>query len=141
MKTSKIFALAGTVCICLMLVVPSFAKDKVTPLATLAKKPQTTCPITGEAIMKDVFIDFQGQRIYFCCAGCEKQLLADPEKYFKIFAEQNILLESIQKVCPVSGKPINKNIYADYKGRRVYFDSEKSKEVFLKDPEIYLKKL
>ncbi|NCO69406.1 MAG: hypothetical protein GW878_02650, partial [Acidobacteria bacterium] len=34
---------------------------------TAAAKPQTTCPVTGNPIDKAVHIDFQGQRIYFCC--------------------------------------------------------------------------
>jgi YHS domain-containing protein len=41
----------------------------------------------------------------------------------------------------VMGGKIDKNIYTDYKGRRVYFCCPSCKETFAKDPEKYLKKL
>jgi len=44
-----------------------------------------------------------------------------------------------QKICPVMGDPINKNIFVDYKGRRVYFCCNMCPEMFKKDPEKYLK--
>jgi YHS domain-containing protein len=43
----------------------------------------------------------------------------------------------LQDKCPVSGTAIDKNIYADYSGNRIYFDSEESKETFLKNPDQY----
>ncbi|MHC4156139.1 MAG: YHS domain-containing protein [Planctomycetota bacterium] len=42
---------------------------------------QTTCPIMGQAINKDVFVEYKGKKVYFCCAGCEQKFNADPEKY------------------------------------------------------------
>jgi YHS domain-containing protein len=103
--------------------------------------PQTVCPVMGGKINKDLYIDYQGQRIYLCCPGCKQAFLKEPEKYMKVLAENKILLESIQKTCPVMGGEIDKNIYIDYKGRRVYFCCASCKEVFAKDPEKYLKKL
>jgi Cu(I)/Ag(I) efflux system membrane fusion protein len=44
-------------------------------------KPQTHCPVMGGEINKDVFTDHNGMRIYFCCAGCDGEFKADPEKY------------------------------------------------------------
>jgi YHS domain-containing protein len=46
-----------------------------------------------------------------------------------------------QKLCPVTGGPINPNIYVDYQGRRVYFCCNACPPVFLKDPAKYLLKL
>jgi YHS domain-containing protein len=42
---------------------------------------QTICPIMGGKILKDVFVEYKGQKVYFCCAGCEKSFNEDPEKY------------------------------------------------------------
>jgi YHS domain-containing protein len=42
---------------------------------------QTTCPVMGEEIDKDFFSVFRGVKVYFCCPGCDKKFLADPEKY------------------------------------------------------------
>jgi YHS domain-containing protein len=104
-------------------------------------KPQTTCPVLGDRIDKNVYLDYEGQRIYFCCAGCKDTFLKEPEKYFKKIEEDGILLESIQKKCPVMGGDIDKKEYVDYKGRRVYFCCAGCKEKFDKEPEKYLKNI
>lgn len=106
-----------------------------------ADKPQTLCPVSGKPVDKKVFVDYQGQRVYFCCDKCPAKFKADPEKYFAQFAKDGIVLENVQKVCPVSGEDISKKAFADYKGRRVYFCCEKCIPKFTKDPEAFLKKL
>ncbi len=52
-------------------------------------------------------------------------------------AESKTLIR--QTADALSGKPINRNIYADHEGERVYFCCADSKKVFLADPEVYLK--
>jgi YHS domain-containing protein len=104
-------------------------------------KSQTTCPVLGDKIDKNVYLDYEGQRIYFCCAGCKDTFLKDPEKYFKKIEADGVLLESVQKKCPVMGGDIDKKEYIDYKGRRVYFCCAGCKEKFNKDPEKYLKNI
>ena len=42
---------------------------------------QTTCPIMGMAIDKNVYTEYKGKKVYFCCAGCETPFLENPEKY------------------------------------------------------------
>jgi YHS domain-containing protein len=43
---------------------------------------QTTCPIMeGNKINKDVFVEYKGKKVYFCCPGCKGKFEADPEKY------------------------------------------------------------
>jgi YHS domain-containing protein len=49
--------------------------------AVAAKVEQTTCPIMGQPINKDVFVEHKGKKVYFCCPGCEQKFQADPEKY------------------------------------------------------------
>ena len=46
-----------------------------------------------------------------------------------------------QTTCPVMGGAIDKTIYADYQGRRVYFCCRGCIAAFKKDPDKYLKKL
>jgi YHS domain-containing protein len=46
-----------------------------------------------------------------------------------------------QKTCPVMGSPIDKGIYADHEGKRVYFCCAHCVGEFRKDPAKYLKKL
>lgn len=106
-----------------------------------ALKPQTTCPVMGGKIDKNVYLDYEGQRVYFCCPACKETFLKDPEKYFKKFEEEGVLPESVQKKCPVMGGDINKNVFTDYKGRRVYFCCASCKKKFAEDPGKYLKKM
>jgi YHS domain-containing protein len=42
---------------------------------------QTMCPVMGGAIDKNIFVEYKGKKVYFCCPGCEKQFKEDPEKY------------------------------------------------------------
>jgi len=49
--------------------------------------------------------------------------------------------EGTQVKCPVMGGKINKDLHADYKGKRVYFCCPACFEKFDKDPEKYIKKL
>ncbi len=34
-------------------------------------KPQTVCPVLGGNVNKQVYVDYKGNRIYFCCKGCD----------------------------------------------------------------------
>ena len=104
-------------------------------------KPQTNCPVMGGKIDKDVYLDYQGQRVYFCCPSCKETFLKDPDKYFEKMEKDGVLVESVQKKCPVMGGDIDKNEFVDYKGRRVYFCCASCKAKFKEDPEKYLDKI
>jgi YHS domain-containing protein len=56
-------------------------------------KPQTTCPVLGGNVDKQVYADYKGQRIYFCCKGCDAEFRKDPEKYLKKLEEQGVTPE------------------------------------------------
>ncbi|MHC4760307.1 MAG: YHS domain-containing protein [Planctomycetota bacterium] len=45
------------------------------------KVEQTLCPVMGNPINKEVFIEYKGKKVYFCCPGCDEKFTADPEKY------------------------------------------------------------
>ncbi len=46
-----------------------------------------------------------------------------------------------QTVCPVLGGKIDKKVYIDYQGKRIYFCCPGCPAEFSKDPEKYLKKM
>ncbi len=46
-----------------------------------------------------------------------------------------------QTTCPVMGGKIDKKIFADHEGKRVYFCCDACPETFKKDPAKYIKKL
>ncbi|HUW34364.1 MAG TPA: YHS domain-containing protein [Planctomycetota bacterium] len=45
-----------------------------------------------------------------------------------------------QEFCPISGEKINKDIHADYKGKRIYFCCPECPDMFMKNPENYMQK-
>ncbi len=108
------------------------------------KKAQTTCPVMGGKIDKKISADYQGKRIYLCCAKCVDTFKKDPDKYIKKLEEQGVALASAgkpQTVCPVMGGKIDKKISADHQGKRIYFCCARCVDTFKKDPDKYLKKL
>ncbi len=47
-----------------------------------AATEQTMCPVLdGNKIDKTVFVEYQGKKVYFCCADCKAKFEADPQKY------------------------------------------------------------
>jgi len=55
--------------------------------------PQVNCPVMGAKIDKNVYTDYQGKRIYFCCTGCVDDFKKNPDKYLKQMEEQGITPE------------------------------------------------
>jgi hypothetical protein len=50
--------------------------------AVAAVVEQTTCPIMeGNAIDKDIFTEYKGKNVYFCCNACIDKFEENPEKY------------------------------------------------------------
>jgi len=47
----------------------------------LTDKRIPTCPIMGKPINKDIFTEYKGKKVYFCCAGCKEEFEKEPEKY------------------------------------------------------------
>ena len=44
---------------------------------------QKTCPVMSGAINKELYTEYKGKKVYFCCPGCKGQFEADPEKYLE----------------------------------------------------------
>ena len=50
--------------------------------AALAGIEQKTCPVMeGNPIDPNIFVEYEGQKVYFCCESCKAKFLADPGKY------------------------------------------------------------
>ncbi|MDZ8119021.1 efflux RND transporter periplasmic adaptor subunit [Pontiella agarivorans] len=120
----------------------SESEESETESGTL--KPQTRCPVMGGEINKDVYVDYNGMRIYFCCAGCDGEFKADPEKYIAKMRAEGIEPEKVpqpQTLCPVMGNPINKDVYIDHDGMRIYFCCPGCDSTFKENPDQYLKQM
>jgi YHS domain-containing protein len=66
---------------------PTPEKPTVTKPADTAIE-QKVCPVMGSAINKELFVDHEGRRIYFCCPACVEPFKKEPAKYIKILDEQ-----------------------------------------------------
>lgn len=42
---------------------------------------QTLCPVMNAPINKDIFVEYEGKKVYFCCPGCPEEFQKNPEKY------------------------------------------------------------
>ena len=73
------------------------------------------------------------------CSGCKDAAACKVESAVKGISETNTASE--QKTCPVMGAPINKEIYTDYNGKRIYFCCKGCVATFNKDPQKYLDKM
>jgi YHS domain-containing protein len=56
------------------------ALDRTKQAATVAAE-QTTCPVLGGPIDKNLFTEYKGKKVYFCCAECKQKFEQDPQKY------------------------------------------------------------
>jgi len=59
-----------------------------TPPAAAPAAEQKLCPVLGNPIDKTVFVDYEGRRIYFCCAMCIDEFKKDPAKYIQKVDEE-----------------------------------------------------
>ncbi len=100
------------------------AEKKAPPAADAPEKEiklQTTCPVMGGAINKDLYVDHDGKRVYICCKGCEAPLKKDPATYIQKLEDAGVTVATLQTECPVmGGNPIDRNLYVDHDGKRIY---------------------
>ena len=57
------------------------AEPAETEKAVSATIQQKICPIMAGAINKDIFTEYKGKKVYFCCPGCREEFEKSPEKY------------------------------------------------------------
>lgn len=48
--------------------------------------PQTICPVMGNPINKNLYVDYKGKRVYFCCGPCPSRFMRYPDAYLKRLA-------------------------------------------------------
>lgn len=99
-----------------------------------AKKPEKIfvtdvanqiCPVMGTPADKDRVVIVGAKLIHICCNYCVKELAENPGKYMDKIAEgpkesqKTYELVGNEK-CPVSGKPVDKNVFA-IKGDKIYY--------------------
>ena len=80
--------------------------------------------------------------ISFGLTACKKKEQPVPSSPANPKAAASTATTVEQTTCPVmDGNPINKKVFVEYKGKKVYFCCADCKAVFEKDPEKYIAKL
>ena len=145
---------------------PEKQTEEPPPTPTSARLPENTiCPVMGNPVDPEVFVDYKGRRIGFCCPGCDTLFLEEPEKFLKKVDAELASKEAAEvehahaevpedeepgeaddrppenEICPVMGNPVDPEVYVDHEGRRIGFCCPGCDKVFLDDPETYLKKV
>jgi len=91
----KRVTLLASVMVALMSVGVVSAKDAAADAKATEQtvKKQTVCPVMGGDVNKNLFIDFEGKRIYVCCKGCIAKVKKDPAKYIALLEKEGITLD------------------------------------------------
>jgi YHS domain-containing protein/N-acetylneuraminic acid mutarotase len=128
--------------------VVKFDGTKPASAAPADPKVQKFCPVmtTDEIDLKaSKTVDYKGVKIYFCCDQCIGKFNRDPAAYLdaKIIpglAGMELPKRDIEQVyCPVlkDRKVSSKDPSTTYKGVKIYFYDDISRQRFEKDPERY----
>lgn len=66
----------------------------ITPVAMAESGNQQRCPVMGFEINRELYTDYMGQRVYFCCPICPPEFKQTPDKHMTRMREQGIIPES-----------------------------------------------
>ena len=83
----------------------------------------------------------------FPIAGCSQKIpppsgeLIQMYEHGSVHEDETLVVTKIQISYPIMEEKIDKSIYADHKGNRVYFCCVACHEDLIKNPEKYIKKL
>ena len=65
---------------------------------------QTTCPIMGGKIDKNLHVDANGERIYVCCPACLDKVKANPQEAVATLKARGETVEAIAPLCKRCGE-------------------------------------
>lgn len=98
------------------------------------------CPVGGGPVNFAHRVSTPDGPVYFCCEHCVERFREEPLNYATQIDEQRVILASlprIQVTCPVSGDPVDPDVYAESDGHSVQFCSPRCRAVYLETPVQY----
>ncbi|MBA4386533.1 MAG: hypothetical protein C0404_01050 [Verrucomicrobia bacterium] len=102
--------------------------------------PQVNCPVTGKPADKQLSAQKDGKIIYVCSADCVAKVEKDFDTFAKKLEGEGIALAKAQTTCPVmKGGKINKKVFVDVQGKRIYMCCPGCTDAIKKDPAKYIK--
>jgi len=125
------------------------------------------CPLLNKPVNRSFVVDYKGTKIGFCCGKCKANFLKNPKKFAKKIApllnqarvkqatgkkqrknkqrrkgKQAVKSAApLNKVCPVSNKPVNPRFTSTYEGRTIAFCCGKCKKAFDANPAKFAKRI
>jgi len=106
----------------------------------------TTCPVTGETVNKNLKYEVNGRVFYVCCESCADVVKKNPDLFLKpVEGEKKEEPEFLGKgdgitTCPVTGELVDKELKDEVDGQTFYVCCAACLEMVKKNPAAYLKK-
>lgn len=98
------------------------------------------CPVMGEPINLAMSVATDDGPVFFCCKKCISKYQENFAKYAAEVTGQRQALASrpkVQVTCPVSGKPVDRKVFAEGSAPKVYFCCEGCISKFEREPKKY----
>ena len=81
---------------------------------------QLLCPVKGTPVNKSQFVNFDGGKVYFCCASCSAKFAKDAKTYARKARLQLAQSgQAVQTKCPLTGDAMNPKLTANVNGVNV----------------------
>ncbi len=108
--------------------------------ASVPTYPNASCPIMGKPVSTRLFAETERGRIYVCCKGCVKDILADVETAYRTSFPEHKKMGNAK--CPVTGDSIQKDSpVVQLQGYEFFVRDLSAVKVAQKDSQLVLAKL
>ncbi|MCH7873560.1 MAG: hypothetical protein IID33_17825 [Planctomycetes bacterium] len=148
MRRSTLLACVGFILTGMLATNPAIAQqqddDDGNGAKVKAEAKLPLCPVMGDAIDFSKMTMTDDGPVYFCCKMCIKKFAKQPSKYADKVAEQKAALAKLPRVqvsCPLSGEPIDKKMFVEVDGKKVYTCCGDCKTKYAANPGKYAAKL
>ena len=101
---------------------------------------QVACPFAGKPVAADTAVALGKTTVSFCCGNCKAKAEKSEDLAALVFADFDKGF-TLQTECPVSGKGIVAEHFAEHEGKKAYFCCPNCKAAFEKDPAKFTSKL
>ncbi len=99
---------------------------------------QITCPVSGDTVDRKVFVERDGDKVYFCCSACVTKFEGDSKKYAANLANSY----TYQTKCPVMGNTVDPASFTKLAdGRKIYYCCDGCEGKLFGTPAKYAKNL
>lgn len=117
---SKLFVRTSAVAAALLFACVAINADEKESKEAKDKEYKILCPVSGQPGAKDHALKHKGGEVYFCCDNCPKAFEKEPAKFALKANAQLVGTGQAKGVkCPLTGRPINKEMTVEVDGVKV----------------------